>query len=99
MVSRRRRNTSLHSGIVLASSCRVIEGRGGVRRQRFMELLARGWSVRAAPREVGVSRMSGTAWTSGHETCRNGVVVGFVPPLDPLTMRQISALLVPRRAH
>ncbi|OBI03597.1 DNA-binding protein [Mycolicibacter heraklionensis] len=56
-----------------------------------MELRARGWSVRAAAREVGVSRSSGTNWTRGYKTYRNGVEVGFVPPLDPLAVRQISA--------
>jgi IS30 family transposase len=60
------------------------------KRQRFLELRARGWSIRAAAREVGVSRSSGTAWASGHKTYRNGVVVGFVPPLDPLAVRQVS---------
>lgn len=79
----------------MASSRRVKKGPGrrplSAKRQRFMELRARGWSVRAAAREVGVSRSSGTAWTSGHKTYRNGVVVGFVPPLDPLAVRQISA--------
>ncbi|WP_456085474.1 IS30 family transposase [Mycobacterium pinniadriaticum] len=60
------------------------------KRQRFMELRARGWSVRAAAREVGVSRSSGTNWASGHKTYRNGVVVGFVAPLDRLAVREIS---------
>jgi transposase, IS30 family len=78
----------------LASSRRVKKGPGrrplSAKRQRFMELRARGWSIRAAAREVGVSRSSGTSWASGHKTYRNGVVVGFVPPLDPLAVRQIS---------
>lgn len=56
-----------------------------------MELRARGWSVRAAAREVGVSRSSGTNWTRGYKTYRNGVEVGYVPPLDPLAVRSISA--------
>ncbi|WP_286199257.1 IS30 family transposase [Mycobacterium sp. ELW1] len=55
-----------------------------------MELRARGWSVRAAVREVGVSRSSGTNWSRGHKVYRNGVEVGFVPPLDRLAVRQIS---------
>lgn len=55
-----------------------------------MELRARGWSVRAAAREVGVSRSSGTNWARGHKVYRNGVVVGFVAPLDRLAVRQIS---------
>jgi IS30 family transposase len=60
------------------------------KRQRFMELRARGWSVRAAAREVGVSRSAATNWTRGYKTYRNGVEVGFAPPLDPLSVRQVS---------
>jgi IS30 family transposase len=55
-----------------------------------MELRARGWSVRAAAREVGVSRTAGANWSRGYKTYRNGVVVGFVAPLDRLADRQIS---------
>ena len=66
----------------MASSRRVKKGPGrrpqSAKRQRFMELRARGWSVRAAAREVGVSRSSGTNWSRGYKTYRNGVVVGFV---------------------
>ncbi len=61
------------------------------KRQRFMELRARGWSVRAAAREVGVSRSSGTNWSRGYKTYRNGVVVGFVKPLDRLEVRDVSS--------
>lgn len=78
----------------MASSRRVKKGPGrrplSAKRQRFMELRARGWSVRAAAREVGVSRSSGTNWTRGYKTYRNGVEVGFIPPLDPLEVRHIS---------
>lgn len=56
-----------------------------------MELRSRGWSVRAAAREVGVSRSSGTNWSRGYKTYRNGVVVGFVEPLDRLAVREVSA--------
>jgi IS30 family transposase len=76
------------------SSRRVQKGPGrrpqSAKRQRFMELRARGWSVRAAAREVGVSRSSGANWARGHKIYRNGVVVGFVGPLDRLAVRQIS---------
>jgi len=61
------------------------------KRQRFMELRARGWSVRAAAAEVGVSRSSGTNWSRGYKTYRNGVLVGFVEPLDRLAVREVSA--------
>ncbi len=78
----------------MASSRRVKKGPGrrpqSAKRQRFMELRARGWSVRSAAREVGVSRSSGANWSRGHKVYRNGVEVGFVPPLDPLAVRQIS---------
>ena len=79
----------------MASSRRVKKGPGrrplSAKRQRFMELRARGWSVRAAAREVGVSRSAATNWTRGYKTYRNGVEVGFIPPLDRLEVRSISA--------
>ncbi len=46
--------------------------------------------MRAAAREVGVSRSAATNWTKGYKTYRNGVEVGFIPPLDPLQVREIS---------
>ena len=77
------------------SSRRVKKGPGrrpqSAKRQWFMELRARGWSVRAAAREVGVSRSSGANWSRGHKVYRNGVVVRFVAPLDRLAVRQISS--------
>jgi IS30 family transposase len=57
---------------------------------RFMELRARGWGVSAAGREVGVSRMTGANWSRGYKVYRRGAVVGFVEPLDRLSVRQIS---------
>jgi IS30 family transposase len=79
----------------MTSSRRVKKGPGrrpqSAKRQRFMELRERGWSVRAAAREVGVSRTSGTNWSRGYKTYRKGQVVGFVPALDRLAVRQISA--------
>lgn len=56
-----------------------------------MELRERGWSIRAAAREVGVARTTGTNWACGYKTYRNGQVVGFVPPLERLAVRQISS--------
>jgi len=80
---------------VLASSRRVKKGPGrrplSAKRQKFMELRERGWSIRAAAREVGVSRSSGNNWASGQKVYRKGEVVGFVPPLDRLLVRRISA--------
>lgn len=80
---------------MLSSLRRVKKGPGrrpqSAKRQRFMELRARGWSVRAAAREVGVSRTSGANWSRGYKTYRNGEVVGFVAPLDRLAVREVSA--------
>lgn len=93
MVSRRGRNTSGIVGVVL-SSRRVKKGPGrrplSAKRQRFMKLRERGWSIHAAAREVGVSRSSGNNWASGQKVYRKGQVVGFVPPLDRLLVRRIS---------
>jgi len=60
------------------------------KRQWFMELRERGWSIRAAAREVGVSRTRRSGWTRGYKTYRRGEVVGFVPPLERLAVRQFS---------
>ena len=60
------------------------------KRQRFMELRERGWSVSAAAREVGVSRSAGNNWTHAYKTYRRGEVVGLVAPLDRLAVREIS---------
>lgn len=95
VVSRRGRNTSGIVEVMLASSRRVKKGPGrrplSAKRQKFMELRERGWSIRAAAREVGVSRSSGNNWASGQKVYRKGQVVGFVPPLDRLLVRRISA--------
>jgi transposase, IS30 family len=61
------------------------------KRQRFVELRSRGWSIMAAAREVGVSRTSGNNWSRGYKTYRHGQVTGFVPALERLAVRQISA--------
>ena len=77
------------------SSRRVKKGPGrrpqSAKRQRFTELRARGWSILAAAREVGVSRTTGNNWSRGYKTYRNGQVAGFVPALDRAAVRQISA--------
>lgn len=56
-----------------------------------MELRAQGWSIRGAAREVGISRAAAANWTRGYKVYRHGQVVGFVPALDRLEVRQISA--------
>ena len=45
----------------------------------------------AAAREVGVSRTTGNNWARGWKTYRHGKVVGFVPALDRLAVREISS--------
>jgi transposase, IS30 family len=39
---------------------------------------------------VGVSRTAGHNWAYGYKTYRSGKVVGLVPALDRLAVRQIS---------
>jgi IS30 family transposase len=81
-------------GVVLSSTRHVKKGPGrrpqSAKRQRFMELRARGWSITAAGREVGVSRSAAANWAHGYEVYRNGQVVGLVEPLDRLAVRAIS---------
>lgn len=80
---------------MLSSSRRVKKGPGrrplSDKRRRFMELRGRGWSIRAAAREVEVSRSSGTNWARGYSVYRAGQLVRTVAPLDRLAVRAISA--------
>jgi IS30 family transposase len=82
----------------LSSSRRVRKGPGrrpqSAKRQRFMELRERGWSILAAAREIGVSRTTGNNWSRGYKTYRHGQVIGFVPALERLAVRQISSRFV-----
>nr|WP_220492150.1 IS30 family transposase [Propioniciclava sp. MC1683] len=55
-----------------------------------MELLAQGWALRAACREVGVSRSTGNNWKHGSKVKLKDGTVKFVPPLEPLSTRVIS---------
>jgi transposase, IS30 family len=77
------------------SSRRVKKGPGrrpqSAKRQRFVELRSRGWSIMAAAREAGVSRTAGHNWSRGYKTYRHGRVTGFVPALERLAVREISA--------
>jgi transposase, IS30 family len=56
-----------------------------------VELRSRGWSIMAAAREAGVSRTAGHNWSRGYKTYRHGRVTGFVPALERLAVREISA--------
>ena len=95
MASSGRRNTSWILEAVLSSTRRVKKGPGrrpqSAKRQRFMELRARGWPIATAGREVGVSRTTAANWARGYKVYRGGQVVGFVDPLDRLEVRTISA--------
>jgi transposase, IS30 family len=81
--------------VVLSSSRRVWKGPGrrpqSAKRQRFMALRERGWSILAAAREVGVSRTTGNNWSRSYKTYRHGQVDGLVPALERLAVRQISS--------
>jgi IS30 family transposase len=61
------------------------------KRRRYMELRERGEGIDAAAREVGVSRTAGRNWAKGYREYRAGQVVGFVPALDRLVVREINA--------
>jgi hypothetical protein len=56
-----------------------------------MELRERGWGVDAAARAVCASRTAGRNWAYGYRTYRAGHVVGFVPALERLAVREVSA--------
>ena len=55
-----------------------------------MELIERGWSIRGAAGEVGVSGTSGNSWSRGYKVYRKGQVAGFVPALDRLGVPEVS---------
>jgi IS30 family transposase len=56
-----------------------------------MKLRGRGWSIMAAAREVGGSRTTGHGWSRGYKTYSHGQVTGFVPALERLAVREVSA--------
>ena len=76
------------------SSRRVRKGPGrrpmSEKRRQFLELLAQGWSVRGACRELGIDRSSGNNWKNGSMVRQKDGTVKFVPPLEPLSVRTIS---------
>ena len=61
------------------------------KRRQFLELLAQGWSVRGACRKLGIDRSSGNTWKNGSMVRQKDGTVKFVPPLEPLSVRIISA--------
>jgi IS30 family transposase len=60
------------------------------KRRRFLELLAQGWSLRGACRELGIHRSTGQMWKNGAAVRLTGGTVEVVPPLEPLTVRVTS---------
>jgi IS30 family transposase len=70
-------------------------------RSRFMELIAKGWPLMAAAREVGVSRTAAYIWGDGTTVRRKNGTVKVVPPLEPFALRRISLrfLSQEKRAH
>lgn len=55
-----------------------------------MELLAQGWSLSAACREVGVVWTTGHNWMNGSKVRLKDGTVKHVPPVDPLSVRALS---------
>src|SRR5690606_5736942 len=78
----------------MLSSRRIPKGPGrrpkSLARRRFMELLAQGWPLAAAAREVGVVRTTAYIWRDGTAVRRKDGTVKVVPPLEPLALRPIS---------
>jgi IS30 family transposase len=76
------------------SSRRVPKGPGrrpmSQKRRQFVELLANGWSLSAACRELGIGRSTGHIWKNGTVVRRKDGTVKVVPPLEPLAVRTIS---------
>lgn len=76
------------------SSRRVPKGPGRrpmtEKRRRFLELLAQGWTLRGARRELEIHRSTGQMWKNGTTVRRKDGTVKVVPPLEPLTVRVIS---------
>ena len=66
------------------STRRVPKGPGrrpkSLARRRFMELLAEGWSMRAACKEVGISRSIAHIWKNGTTVRLKDGTVKVVPP-------------------
>lgn len=77
------------------SSRRVPKGPGrrplSLARRRFLELIADGWTVTAACREVGIGRTSAHNWRYGTKVRRPDGTFKVVPPLEPLALRSISS--------
>lgn len=77
------------------SSRRVPKGPGrrpmSQKRREFVELLAKGWSMRAACQELGIGRSTGHIWKNGTVVRRKDGTVNVVPPLEPLAVQHVSS--------
>jgi len=60
------------------------------KRRQFVELLAKGSSLNAACRELGIGRSTGHIWKNGTVVRRKDGTVKVVLPLEPLVVRTIS---------
>ena len=67
------------------------------KRREFLELLARGSSMRAACRELGIGRSTGHIWKNGTVARLKDGTVKVVPPLEPLAVRIISSRFLSER--
>lgn len=56
-----------------------------------MELIARGWPLMTAAREVGISRSAAYLWRDGGQVCDKDGSMRIVAPLEPASLRPISA--------
>lgn len=60
------------------------------KRRQFLEMLARGWTLRGACRELEIGRSTAQIWKNGVSVRRKDGTVKVVPPLEPLAARVIS---------
>lgn len=76
------------------SSRRIPKGPGrrpkSLARREFMGLIARGWPLATAAREVGVSRSAAYLWRDGATVRDKNGSVRHVAPLEPLALKPIS---------
>ena len=78
----------------MVSSRRIPKGPGrrpkSLARRQFMELIARGWPLATAARQVGVSRSVAYLWRDGATVRDKNGSVRHVAPLEPLALKPIS---------
>ncbi|WP_354670414.1 helix-turn-helix domain-containing protein [Microbacterium oryzae] len=60
------------------------------KRRRFLEMLAQGWTLSSACRELEVGRSTGRIWKNGVTVCRKNGTVKFALTLELLAVRVIS---------